>query len=68
MSKSEILLHLFYLLQSGKVIHRHTFCCEMKISERSFYRYTGDIKNFLIEFGLRKELREDSGNYYFIDC
>lgn len=67
MSKAEILLYLFYQLHSGKPVSRAAFCCDQNISERSFYRYLNDIRNFLVEFRLTKEIREENGEYTLID-
>ncbi len=67
MSKAEILLYLFYQLLSGKAVSRTAFCCDQNISERSFYRYLNDVRNFLVEFGLTKEIREENGEYTLID-
>lgn len=64
MSKSEILLSLFYLLVTGKSVNKSAFCCDMHISERSFYRYLKEIKNFSIESCSGLELSADGdGNY-----
>ena len=67
MRKSEILLFLFHQLHTGKPVSRAAFCSDTHISERSFYRYLNDIRNFIVEFGLPKELREEGGNYYLAD-
>ena len=63
MNKAEILLYLFYQLISDKPVSRLAFCCDTHISERSFYRYLSDIKNFLVEFGIGLEIAEEGGNY-----
>lgn len=63
MNKAEILLYLFYKLTSGKSVSRLAFCCDAHISERSFYRYLSDIKNFLVEFGIGMEIAETGGSY-----
>ena len=63
MNKAEILLYLFYQLIPDKPVSRLAFCCDTHISERSFYRYLSDIKNFLVEFGIGLEIAEEGGNY-----
>ena len=64
MSKSEILLCLFYRLLAERSVNKAAFCCDMGISERSFYRYLNDIKSFSIETCTGLEIAADgSGNY-----
>ncbi len=64
MSQSEILLHLFYKFITGKTVHKDAFCCDMHISERSFYRYLAKLRNFSIESDFAFEIEADGdGNY-----
>ena len=68
MKQSDILLNLFYLLLSGKTVQRESFCCDMHVSARSFYRYLAKLRGFCIEFGLGVELVSDgNGGYFFIE-
>lgn len=64
MNKPEILLFLFYRLLNGKPLNKSAFCCDMKLSERTFYRYLSDIRNFCTEFATGMEISADAdGNY-----
>ena len=45
--KSLMVLSIYDSLISGKEVNRKTFCEENHISERTFYRYIGNVSAFL---------------------
>lgn len=64
MSKSEVVLIIFYRLYTQKTIRKSDILCDCGINSLTFARYLADIRCFLIEANLPFELLYDKKN----DC
>lgn len=64
MSKSEVVLIIFYRLYTQKTIRKSDILCDCGINSLTFARYLADIRCFLVEANLPFELLYDKKN----DC
>ena len=64
MSKSEVVLIIFYRLYTQKAIRKSDILCDCGINSLTFARYLADIRCFLVETNLPFELLYDKKN----DC
>lgn len=64
MTKSEVVLIIFYRLYTQKTIRKSDICSDCDITGLTFARYISDIRCFLIEAALPYELLYDKRN----DC
>lgn len=64
MSKSEVVLIIFYRLYTQKTIRKSDILCGCGINSLTFARYLADIRCFLVEANLPFELLYDKKN----DC
>lgn len=64
MSKSEVVLIIFYRLYTRKMIRKSEILCDCGINSLTFARYLADIRCFLVEANLSFEILYDKKN----DC